>query len=130
MKTLIATTLLLLMLVSCKSNDSNIKYSYSFDSDGTIKREMQVRNSINDIEITMEGNAAFNTEETLITGLTPGGNINYRNKKSKLNAVPSKDGVTISLEQNGKQVSNTSDSGKEIIKEAIIHIKKLQQKHK
>ncbi|MFD2601097.1 hypothetical protein [Flavobacterium suzhouense] len=130
MKTITVMLLMLLMIVSCNSNDSNVKYSYSYNSDGVIKREMIVKNNKNDIEIEMNGNATFNNDETAITQLTPGGSINYRNKDTKLIATSSKEGIKINIEKNNSKISGTSDTGKEIIKEAIIHIKKLQQKHK
>ncbi|RDI11197.1 hypothetical protein [Flavobacterium sp. AG291] len=130
MKTITTTLLVLLMIVSCNSNDSNVKYSYSYNSDGVIKREMTVKNNKNDIDIEMKGNATFNDDETAITQLTPGGSINYRNKDTKLTAASSKEGIKISIEKNNSKISATSDTGKEIIKEAITHIKKLQQKHK
>lgn len=130
MKNLIAALAMLAVLASCNSNDSNIKYSYSYNSEGGIKREMVIKNTVTDIEIEIEGNATFNPDGTLITGLTPGGSISYRNKNTVLKGVPAKDGVTITIEENGNKVSNTSDTGKEIIEEAIRNLKKLQQKHK
>jgi hypothetical protein len=130
MKNIIAVLALLAVLVSCNSNDSNIKYSYSINGDGEIKREMVAKNATTDIEIEMVGMAAFNAEGTIITGLTPGGYINYRNKNAQLNAVPSKNGVTVTIEESSRKISATSDTGKEILKEAIINIKKLQQKNK
>lgn len=130
MKNTIAALAMLAVLASCNSNDSNIKYSYSYNSEGEIKREMVIKNTTTDIEIEMEGNATFNPQGTLIIALTPGGTINYRNKNTVLKGIPSKDGVTITIEENGNKVSNTSDTGKEIIEEAIRNIKKLQQKHK
>lgn len=130
MKTIIVAALLFAALVSCESNDSNIKYSYSYNSDGEIKREMVVKNSLNDIEIEMEGNAAFNHDGTEITSLTPGGYINYRNKNTEVSITPSKGAVKIIIEENGRKISYTSDTGKEIITEAIRNIKKLQQKQK
>jgi hypothetical protein len=130
MKTTIAVLVLFALLVSCNSNDSNSKYSYSFNSDGELKREMVVKNNTTDIEIKMEGTASFNADGTAITKLTPGGTINYRNKKTELNVTPLKDSLTITIEENGRNISNTSDTGKEIIVEAISHIKNLQNKHK
>lgn len=130
MKTIIPILLLFAALASCNSNDSNIKYSYSYNSDGEIKREMVLKNSLNDIEIEMEGNAAFNQDATEITSLTTGGYINYRNKNIEVKATPTKDAVAITIEENGRKVSTTSDTGKEIVTEAIRNIKKLQQKQK
>lgn len=130
MKNIIATLILFVLLVSCNSNDSNIKYSYSFNSDGEIKREMSAKNATTDMEIEMEGTAGFNAEGTLITGLTPGGSINYRNKKTELTVVPYKDSVKLTIEENGREISATSDTGKEVIAEAIRQIKKLQKKYK
>lgn len=91
---------------------------------------MIVKNSLNDIEIEMEGNAQFNPQGTEITALTPGGYINYRNKNTEVKVTPSKDAVTIVIEQNGRKISKTSDTGKEILTEAIRNIKKLLQKQK
>lgn len=130
MKKVIAILCLLIVFAACNSNDSNIKYSYSYNSEGEIKREMVVKNSLNDIEIEMEGNATFNSDGTEITGLTPKGFINYRNKKTEVKVIPSKEAVTITIEENGRPLSNTSDTGKELITEAIRNIKKLQQKQK
>ena len=121
---------MLIMLASCNSNDSNIKYSFSLNSDGEIKREMLAKNANTDIEIEMVGTAAFNADGTLITTLTPGGYINYRNKKIHLNVIPSKNATTVTIEESSRKISATSDTGKEILKEAIINIKKLQQKNK
>ncbi|MHA3788084.1 hypothetical protein ACX0HA_07730 [Flavobacterium hauense] len=129
MKTILAIVTVILF-VSCNSNDSNIKYSYSYNSEGEIKREMVLKNALNDIEIQMEGNATFNTEGTTITTLTPGGSINYRNKKTEVRVTPAKNGVTVLIEENGNILSNTSDTGKEIITEVIRNVKKLQQKQK
>lgn len=129
MKTIL-TVLAILLLVSCDSNDSNVKYSYSFNSDGEIKREMTVKNKLNDIEIEMEGNASFDKNDSTITAITPGGIINYRNKKAELKAITSKNGLTVTIEENGIKVSNTSDRGKEIQTEAIRYIKNLQKKYK
>jgi hypothetical protein len=130
MKTTIVMLALFALLVSCNSNDSNSKYSYSFNSDGELKREMVVKNNTTDIEIKMEGTAGFTTDETAITKLTPGGSINYRNKNTELTAIPTKEGVTITIEENGRTISTTSDTGKEIVTKAIRHIKKLQNKNK
>jgi len=130
MKNIITVLAMLIMLASCNSNDSNIKYSFSLNSDGEIKREMLAKNANTDIEIEMVGTAAFNADGTLITTLTPGGYINYRNKKIHLNVIPSKNATTVTIEESSRKISATSDTGKEILKEAIINIKKLQQKNK
>lgn len=130
MKNIIAVLALLAVFVSCNSNDSNIKYSFSLNGDGEIKREMVAKNATTDIEIEMVGTAGFNAKGSLITTLTPGGYINYRDKNTQLNAVPSKNGVTVTIEESSRKISTTSDTGKEILKEAIINIKKLQQKNK
>lgn len=130
MKNIIAVLAILIILVSCNSNDSNIKYSFSLNSDGEVKREMVAKNANTDIEIEMVGTAAFKADGTLITKLTPGGYINYRNKKAHITVVPSKNGTTVTIEESDRKISATSDTGKEILKEAIINIKKLQQKNK
>ena len=130
MKTILSLLSLFILLISCDSNDSETKYSYSFNNDGEITREMYVKNASHEIEIEMRGTASFNAGRTEIIGLTPEGNINYRNKDTELTAVPHKDGVKLRIEENGREISATSDTGKDIIKEAIRHIKKLQEKYK
>lgn len=130
MKAIITCLVLLAVLASCDSNDSRIKYSYSFNDDGDIKREMITKNAQNDIEIEMEGNASFNADGTAITGLTKNGRINYRNKDITLTAAQTKNNISIAITKNGRTISETSDTGKEITAEAIRDIKKLQDKYK
>lgn len=130
MKNIVAILVMVVLLASCDSNDNQIKYSYSFDSDGEIKREMSAKNATTDIEVEMVGSATFSPDNTMITGLTPGGYINYRNENRELTVEPGKDGVKVTIEENGRAVSKVSDTGKEIIAEAIRHIKKLQDKYK
>ncbi len=130
MKAILTCLTLLAVLASCDSNDSTTKYSYSFNDDGEIKREMIAKNAQNDVEIEMEGTASFNAEGTVITGLTKNGHINYRNKDIKLMAIHTANGVTVDIKKNGRTISLTSDTGKEIMAEAIRDIKKLQDKYK
>jgi hypothetical protein len=130
MKKIIVALVMMASIVSCNSSDSKVKYSYSYNNDGKVKREMIQKNSQSDIEINMEGNATFSANETTITALSEKGFINYRNKDIKLNAVNDKKKVIITIKKNGTKISNTSDTGKEILTEAIREIKKLQGKYK
>ena len=130
MKKIIVALVMMASIVSCNSSDSKVKYSYSYNNDGKVKREMIQKNSQSDIEINMEGNATFSANKTTITALSEKGFINYRNKDIKLSAVNDKKRVIITIEKNGTKISNTSDTGKEILTEAIREIKKLQEKYK
>jgi hypothetical protein len=130
MKNIILAVFLILVLVSCNSNDSHIKYSYSFTKEGDIKREMITKNATSDIEIKMEGTASFTADGTNFKGLTKGGFIEYRNKETELKVSYKNNGLAITIEQNGRKISNTSDTVKEIIAEAIRDIKKVQEKYK
>lgn len=131
MKKLLSAIALLAFLLSCNSADSEIKYKYSTNGNGVLKREMRIKNSLNDIEIKMEGTASFNTEGDMITALSDEGYIQYKNKEVTLAASVSEDNkVTVAIEKNGNKITNSSDTGKEITTEAIRHIKSLQSKYK
>lgn len=131
MRALFSAIVLFALLISCNGTDSETKYKYSVNGDGRLKREMRIKNSLNDIEIKMEGNASFNTEGNAITALSDEGYIQYRNKEVTLAASVSEDNkVIIAIEKNGNKITNSSDTGKEITTEAIRHIKSLQSKYK
>lgn len=131
MRTLLSAIVLLALLVSCNGADSETKYKYSVNGSGSLKREMRIKNSMNDIEIKMEGNASFNREGNEIKALTDEGYIKYRNKEVTLEAEVSENNkVMVTIEKNGSRITNTSDTGKEITAEAIRHIKSLQSKYK
>ncbi len=130
MKNIILAVLLTIALASCNSNDSHVKYSYSFTKEGDIKREMITKNATSDIEIKMEGTASFTSDGTSLTGLTKGGYIQYRNKETQMKVTSDEKGFTVTIQQNDRKISNTSDTGKEVIAEAIRYIKKLQEKYK
>ncbi|MNK16462.1 hypothetical protein D3C87_346280 [compost metagenome] len=130
MKNIILTLLLLIGLVSCNSEDSKLKYSYSVNSDGMIRREMKVKNPVSDIEIEMEGEATFNTDKTAITGITKDGYIKYRDRKKELEIINENGKAVVSLQENGQSISVTSDTGKELIADAARQVNKLQNKKK
>lgn len=130
MKNIILTLLLLIGLVSCNSEDSKLKYSYSVNSDGMIRREMKVKNPVSDVEIEMEGEATFNTDKTAITGITKGGYIKYRDRKKELEITNENGKAVVSLQENGQTISVTSDTGKELIADAARQVNKLQNKKK
>lgn len=126
----IIATLCVLLFSCSNSNDSNTKYSYSVNHNGEVHREMVLKNKLSDIEIKMEGNAVFDKNDSVISSITADGKIDYRNGNIKVKMEPSKNGVTLKIEENGNKISPTSDTGKEIMTEAIRHIKKLQHKNK
>lgn len=130
MKNIILTLLLLIGLASCNSEDSKLKYSYSVNSDGMIRREMKVKNPVSDIEIEMEGEATFNTDKTAITGITKDGYIKYRDRKKELEITNENGKAVVSLQENGQTISVTSDTGKELIADAARQVNKLQNKKK
>jgi len=130
MKNIILTLLLLIGLVSCNSEDSKLKYSYSVNSDSMIRREMKVKNPVSDIEIEMEGEATFNFDKTAITGITKDGYIKYRDRKKELEITNENGKAVVSLQENEQSISVTSDTGKELIADAARQVNKLQNKKK
>lgn len=130
MKNIILTLLVLFSLASCNSEDSKLKYSYSVNSDGMIRREMKVKNPVSDIEIEMEGEATFTADKTLITGIAKGGFIKYRDRKKELEITNNNGKTVVALKENGQALSATSDTGKELITDAARQVNKLQNKNK
>lgn len=130
MKKILLTLLVLLSLVSCNTEDSKIKYSYSVNSEGMVRREMAIKNPSTDTQIEMEGDASFSADGTSITGITTGGFINYRDKEKELKLTNKDGNVTINTTINGRKISLTSDTGKEIMADAARQVKKLQNKQK
>lgn len=130
MKNIIVTLLLLASMVSCNTEDSKIKHSYSVNSQGMVRREMIARNAMTDTEIEMEGKAAFSPDGNTITGITTGGFINYRDKEKELKITSSDGKIVTNININDRKISLTSDTGKEIMADAARQVKKLQNKHK
>lgn len=130
MKNIIVTLLLLVSMVSCNTEDSKIKYSYSVNSQGMVRREMIARNAMTDTEIEMEGKAVFSADGNTITGITTGGFINYRDKEKELKITSSDGKIVTNININDRKISLTSDTGKEIMADAARQVKKLQNKHK
>lgn len=130
MKNIILILLLLTGLVSCNSEDSKVKYSFSVSGDGMIKREMKIKNPVSDIEIEMEGEATFTADKTEITGITKGGYIKYRDRKKELEVTNDDNKTVVNMQINGQPISATSDTGKELIADAARQVNKLQNKNK
>lgn len=116
------------LLAACNGRTNESRYTYSVTDEGLAKREMTLQSPFTDVELEMAGNASFNTEQTVITGLTKGGYIKYRNEDITLTAKETDGRVAITMQANGKKITASSDTGKETIKEAIKHIKMLQKK--
>lgn len=130
MKKIIVTLLLFAGLVSCNTEDSKIKYSYTVNNEGMVRREMTAKNAMTDTEIEMEGDASFSSDGSTITNITTGGFINYRDKEKELKII-NKDGkITTTININNRTISLTSDTGKEIMADAARQVKKLQNKQK
>ena len=134
MKNIFIALLVTASLVSCNTSGSESKYPYTYthtvNSNGSVKRILVVKNPFNDIEVEMEGTAAFNDDGTAITSLSPDGYIKYRNKDSKLSITAYNGKIIMTVENNGKKIPLTSDTGKEVIADAVKQVKKLQEKHK
>lgn len=131
MKKIIITLLLITVLVSCNTEDSKIKYSYSVNDEGMVRREMIAKNTLTDTEIEMEGNASFSADGTAITGITAGGFINYRDKEKELKIINNNTGtITTTININDRKISLTSDTGREIMADAARQVKKLQNRNK
>lgn len=131
MKKIIITLLLITVLISCNTEDSKIKYSYSVNDKGMVRREMIAKNTLTDTEIEMEGNASFSADGTAINGITAGGFINYRDKEKELKIINNNKGtIATSISINDRKISLTSDTGKEIMADAARQVKKLQNRNK
>lgn len=131
MKKIIITLLLITVLISCNTEDSKIKYSYSVNDEGMVRREMIAKNTLTDTEIEMEGNASFSADGTAITGITAGGFINYRDKEKELKIINNNGGTIVTtININDRKISLTSDTGREIMADAARQVKKLQNRNK
>jgi hypothetical protein len=130
MKKIIVTLLLMAGIISCNTVDSKIKYSYSVNDEGMVRREMAAKNTLTDTEIEMEGNASFSADGTTITGITPGGFINFRDKKKELKIINTEGSIATHINISDRKISLTSDTGKEIMADAARQVKKLQARQK
>lgn len=130
MKKIIVTLLLMAGIVSCNTVDSKIKYSYSVNDEGMVRREMAAKNTLTDTEIEMEGNASFSADGTTITGITSGGFINFRDKKKELKIINTEGSIVTHINISDRKISLTSDTGKEIMADAARQVKKLQARQK
>lgn len=130
MKNIIYTLLAVITLASCNTERKMSRYSYTVQDNGIIEREMKIDNRFTDIEIKMKGTATFDAEGTTITALSPGGYVEYKNDRSEMKAIKNGSTVNISIYKKGRQLSLSSEEGKQILTEAIKQVKNLQDKHK
>lgn len=130
MKKIIVTLLLMPGIISCNTVDSKIKYSYSVNDEGMVRREMTAKNTLTDTEIEMEGTASFSADGNTITGITSGGFINFRDKKKELKIINNEGSIATHINISDRKISLTSDTGKEIMADAARQVKKLQARQK
>jgi hypothetical protein len=128
-KLITAFLLAALSLISCQDTTRRTSFTTK-NHDGNEYRELVTKNPLTDIKVEIKGRAIFNKEETAIIHLTDKGYINYKNGENRLEIKNESKVMTVQVFQHDKKIAANSKEAKEIIQQAILKIKEVQNREK